>query len=362
MNILFLAPIPPPINGHSLASLVLLKHLTTAHDVRVVDLNKKTQSGKFKTVKRAIEVIRILWSIKVAQKNTDRIYFTISESVSGNLKDLLAYLLCFGNLGKMVVHLHGGSLKKLLFDRHRMLFVANRFFLSRVKGAIILGDSHKNIFSDILPTGKIHVVPNFAEDFVFSTEAEIRGKFVTPGTINLLFLTNLLPKKGYSELLNAFVQLEDEMKKSFRLDFAGRFDSEKEKEGFLALVGQQKNVFYHGVVHAQEKKNLLQNAHALCLPTSYLEGQPISILEAYAAGCVVLSTNSGGISDIFSDGTNGILIKDRSKEAVKIAIEHLFKHREGMLSIGLQNFRSASEKYRTSTYCGRVANIIEQKP
>jgi glycosyltransferase involved in cell wall biosynthesis len=63
---------------------------------------------------------------------------------------------------------------------------------------------------------------------------------------------------------------------------------------------------YHGdssaciIVDGPGKKNLFSEAHIFCLPTYYpYEGQPIAILEAFASGCVVITTNHSGISDFF---------------------------------------------------------------
>ena len=62
-------------------------------------------------------------------------------------------------------------------------------------------------------------------------------------------------------------------------------------------------------VEGEEKRNLLKQSHIFCLPTFHkFEGQPISILEAYASGCIVLTTANGGINEIFKNGTNGFLV------------------------------------------------------
>lgn len=55
------------------------------------------------------------------------------------------------------------------------------------------------------------------------------------------------------------------------------------------------------------KLDLFVESHVFVLPTYYLfEGQPIGIIEAYAAGCVVVTTRHSNICDIFSGSINGI--------------------------------------------------------
>lgn len=356
MKILFIAPLPPPINGHSLASEVIFTHLSAKHEIITVNLSRKNTS----ILNRVIEILSILKSIYLYQKKVDKIYFTISESIGGNTKDLLIYFLCLKNIHKMYVHLHGGSLKKLLFDKHRILFNINKFFLSRIAGAIILGNSHKNIFSDFLPNEKIHIVPNFAEDFLFISNEDIHSKFENNDTLNLLFLSNLLPDKGYKALLNAFISIKPKINKKLRLDFAGRFDSDTLKSEFLNEINKHDNIYYHGVVHGQEKKNLLLRSHVFCLPTSYLEGQPISILEAYASGCIVITTLCGGISDIFLDKINGYEIDPQNVESIANVISFLANQPAMLESIAISNRKTAFEKYRTNLYCDKMSEIIEQ--
>ena len=66
-------------------------------------------------------------------------------------------------------------------------------------------------------------------------------------------------------------------------------------------------------MNGTQKKDLYSNAHIFCLPTYYpWEGQPFCILEAYAAGCVVITTNHSGISQVFKDGINGIEVEKKS--------------------------------------------------
>ncbi len=131
MKILFIAPLPPPLGGHSLAAKVFLDDLATAHDVDVINLNRDSMEVGKVTFNRIFEVLNIVMQIWRKRRGIEVIYFTISESLTGNIKDLLIYLICFGSLSKMFIHLHGGSIKRCLFERYRCLMKINRVFVSR---------------------------------------------------------------------------------------------------------------------------------------------------------------------------------------------------------------------------------------
>ena len=98
MKILFIAPLPPPITGQSLASKVFLDELVKSHTVEVINLSKESYKHGVTSFKRIIQVVALLKEVLHKRENADIIYFTISESFAGNLKDILIYLICFKSL------------------------------------------------------------------------------------------------------------------------------------------------------------------------------------------------------------------------------------------------------------------------
>jgi glycosyltransferase involved in cell wall biosynthesis len=358
MKLLYIAPLPPPITGHSLVSKVLLNNLVNSHVVETINLSKASLSEGVDGVKRIFQIANILKNIFFRQAENERIYLTISESLAGNLKDLLIYLICYRSLDRMYIHLHGGSIKKQLWDKYIFIRWANHFFIKRLKGIIISGESHVSIFSDIISREKIYVVPNFAQDYLFVNQKVIDLKYESHN-IRVLYMSNLIPKKGYNELADAFLLMSQEYKEKIQLDFAGAFNSDEEKVEFLNKISGYNKITYHGVVSEAAKKFLFSQAHVFCLPTSYFEGQPISILEAYASGCVVVTTAQPGILDIFQPGVNGYLIDPESSESIKCVLESLFELENNMKQISSNNLVTALNEFRTEKYCNAIENILE---
>ncbi len=358
MKILFIAPLPPPITGHSLASEVLLESIIEEHEVQIVNLSKDSFKSGIDSIERITEVFQILWSVFIKVWSSDRIYLTVSESLAGNFKDLLIYLICIFKLNKVYIHLHGGSMQKLLFDKYKMIYLINRFFIRRLKGVIVLGESHVSTFSRFINRDKIFIVPNFSQDYLFLSESGIIKKHININNkIVILFLSNMQKEKGYDEIVDAFLLLDDEQKNKIEIHFAGRFDIENEKIQFQNKISGIQGVFYHGIVQGEYKKKLLNLANVFCLPTSFLEGQPVSILEAYAAGCFVLTTNNGGIIDIFEDGINGYQI-EQSSNSICGNFKLLISNTKPILEIGLNNRNMAFHNYRTSIYINKLKKIL----
>jgi len=362
MRILFVAPLPPPLTGQSIACEALLLELRKRHTIEIINFNKGTLRQGISSFARIIEVVMILCSIFRRSSNVDVIYLTISQSVSGNIKDILTYLICFKKLGAMVIHLHGGGIRKIIFDKHPFLRIINKFFLRRVGAIVVLSKSLISAFDKMVPVEKIHTVSNFAEDSLFLTTNEIREKFANLRRLRILFLSNLIPGKGFEELAEAYNLLNPSLQEKVQIDFAGDFESEQQREKFLDTIKNTQGLRYHGVVQGTAKRQLLADACVLCLPTYYYyEGQPIAILEAYAAGCVVITTNHGGINDIFEPGRTGFYVEKRSPKSICNVIKSILTKMPQLEQIALYNSTLAKNLYTKSQYLSSLVNIIEQR-
>jgi glycosyltransferase involved in cell wall biosynthesis len=96
----------------------------------------------------------------------------------------------------------------------------------------------------------------------------------------------------------------------------------------------------------------------LCLPTSYpYEAQPLVILEAYAAGCAVVTTNHAGIPDVFTPGENGIRVPAGDSEAVASALVELANDRAAAGDYALRN-RVRADHFTRDAHVAAVRRII----
>jgi glycosyltransferase involved in cell wall biosynthesis len=362
MTVLFIGPLPDPITGQALACRVFLDRLPKEHRVDLINLSKRDFRQGFSSLSRAADVIRILWRIWRRRKTADFIYLTVSESLAGNVKDLLIYLICFGQLSHMVIHLLGGaSMRGIMLGNRGLLRDLNAFFLKRLGGVVVEGETQVAIYRNTVSQEKIHVVPNFAEDSLFTSVEWIDSKFFRPRPLRVLFLSNLLPGKGHEELVDAFFALDQKTRASIEIDLAGGFESEDQKEKFLNRVAGVETIRYHGTVAGEGKRKLFHRAHVFCLPTYYpYEGQPLSILEAYASGCAVITTDHSGIRDVFHDEVNGFEVAMRSVVDVREAIERAVAQPECLHRMAITNLKAALERHRTDIYARALVTIVER--
>lgn len=340
---------------------MLLDGLRRQHRVDLIDLSKAGFTQGVSSSSRVIEVINILWKVLRKRRAADVIYLTVSESVAGNLKDVLIYLLSVGQLRRMVIHLHGGAgMTEIMRGRRPLLRRLNTLFLRHLGAVIVLGETHREIYRGVVPEARLHVVPNFAGDDLFTTLDHVDQKFLRPSPLRLLFLSNLLPGKGHEELVKAFLALAEKTPNSLELDLAGGFESERQKTAFLRGIEAADNIRYHGTVTGDRKRELFHRAHVFCLPTYYpYEGQPISILEAYASGCAVITTNHSGIRDVFGDGVNGFEVQKRSASDLQRAIARAVARPDDLHRMAAANLQAAIASYKTSDYRTALMTIID---
>jgi glycosyltransferase involved in cell wall biosynthesis len=271
--------------------------------------------------------------------------------------------MIYGVIGKLkrntLLHLHGGSFGIQILERYPILRRLNKYFISKMGAVVVSGPSHVSTFSGYMHATKIYQIPNFAQEFMFVNSKVVKAKFSKKiDVLRLLYLSGLTEGKGYLNLLEAYEALCDEKKLSIQLDFAGKFDSSIELKRFVERIVHLPNVTYHGVVHDEIKSKLFADAHIFCLPTSYREGQPISIIEAYASGCVVLTTPQPGILDIFKPVENGFLISSDDSMLLKNILETSYLDFPKQMNIALRNSALAYTNFREIFYCDSLESIL----
>lgn len=311
-EICFIAQFPPPMHG-------LSKAVETLYNS---NLNEKFIFEKVNITNNR----SIIKSLKlILNSKADLFYFTISQTKSGNLRDLIILVLLHIQRKKCLIHLHGGYYRMLVdYEMSCWQRKVNYKAISKVTGAIVLGPSLKSIFNGMLSDDVVYIVPNCVDDEFLMNDANFKKKISTLNRRNIkhvLYLSNLIRTKGYPRVLE-MAKLERESveageERKFHFNFAGKFFEEDEKLFFMNYVKENKleeYVTYHGIVGGNLKKKLLENCDIFILLTRYAnEGQPISILEAMANGMLIVTTDHAGIPDIVRNEINGLVLKKEDK-------------------------------------------------
>ena len=368
-KILCIVPLPLPITGAATASEIVVNYLKGEHEVTVLAYQRGNLiSGGF-SLEQFVRIFVIVIRLLFLKKKFDAAYLVISSTFWGNMRDIFFLIVMGKDLRKKtVLHLHGANIDRYLKESPFWIKYLNRKLFREVKNAIVLGNFFNNIFEGYIDNSKIRIVENSFDPALLIPEGKLIQKFTSVEKVKIIFLSNLIKEKGYEILLDAFLALPDFISNKAELHFAGEFYSYEEKNLFLNKIGNHKNIFFHGSVAGKKKQELFWTAHIFCLPSFYrYEGQPISIIEAYASGCFVIITSNGGIIDIFGSGINGLFIDididididvDVFRERLNKQLDMLISDIEKYKDIAHFNFKEASKKYTQDIFCKKISHIL----
>jgi len=364
-TILMIAPTPPPTTGQSLCVDILRRFLdSSGYTVTVLDLNKKALQRGFGSLQDIVKLLKLFYFLMSHDGKYESVYFTISESPLGNIKDCIIFVLLFRSLSKTTVHLHGGAGMRLLMADESIRHRINNFFLGRCKSVILLGESMTDIFKSRLIQKKIKIVTNFCPDSSVGEPEMVADKWRAKkleGRLVFTFLSNMIPEKGCFEILEALLLLGDIGTNHIDFYFAGSFADDATKVKFEHLSNKLDFISFEGFVSGDRKRRLLEKTHVFVLPTYYpFEGQPVSILEAYAAGCAVITTPHSGIPDIFIDGVNGYFVEPASVDSLCAIFKYTLYNLSAVRDIGLFNYKIERLNYSESEHLKKMEKILSE--
>jgi glycosyltransferase involved in cell wall biosynthesis len=154
----------------------------------------------------------------------------------------------------------------------------------------------------VMHPGRDHIRPEISRE-------DISARATQTGPLRLLFLGNLIPRKGLHTLLRALGEIPQEI---WRLNIVGNIKVHpsytRRIQRLIASLGMEKNVQMIGSLPEPEVAEHLSNAHLLTLPAQY-EGFGIVYLEAMGFGVPPIATSAGGASELVHHGENGFLIE-----------------------------------------------------
>lgn len=128
-------------------------------------------------------------------------------------------------------------------------------------------------------------------------------------TKRFVFMSQVRKEKGVDEMLEAFRRLGPD----YQLDIYGNL---------IGYTPEQLDGHYKGVVEAEKVPEVLTN-YLLLLLSSWKEGYPGIIIEAFGCGLPVIASNAGGIPEMINDGINGVLCEAHSADAIVNAIKRI---------------------------------------
>lgn len=151
---------------------------------------------------------------------------------------------------------------------------------------IVLSKGVQKYFKDTY-NRNTHFIPNGVNKPNIRKSKIIREKYGLEKEKYILFLARIVPEKGLQYLIDAYKQIDTNIK----LVISGGASHTKDFwEEIKKKASEDKRIIMTGFVQGEELEELFSNCYLYCLPSD-IEGMPISLLEAMSYGRICLVSN-----------------------------------------------------------------------
>lgn len=289
----------PSTNGAGLyyATYPIVQNLIKKESIKTVVLSNKEPIEMYEDYK--------VWSDALITPERNGISHAINHFCRGVNQDVThlhglwgihslgAYVYSVRNKSSIIISPHGmfddWAMQQSKYKKSLARFVYENKLWRKADYFHALNSSEASSIIKLLPNANVVVIPNGVDIPDYK-----KNKFSSKKKI--LFLGRLHRKKGISELLSAWASVYLRLKNSIELHIAGWGDIE-----ILEKIKNMDGVIYHGAVHGEKKRNLLESCDGFILP-SFSEGLPMTVLEAWSYGIPVMMSQACNLGDALKLG------------------------------------------------------------
>lgn len=239
---------------------------------------------------------------------------------------------------------------------------AEKRYLKTIDGFIFNSKTTRTVLKDFLGEEKLSVVAYPGGDHVkpVITDAHISERSRCFGPLKILFIGNVIPRKGLYTLVAALRRLPRHL---WQLTVVGSLSMATQYAQKVRKLIQENGLGDHvhmtDSIDNEKLTNLLEDHHCLAVPSFY-EGFGIVYLEAMAYGLPVIATKAGAVSEIIDDGIEGFLVPPGDETALAECIDRFIYDRNllACMSSAAQTRYKKHPSWADST--GRIHNFLHK--
>lgn len=333
-DIVIIGRFPPPYDGQALLTRRLETLLESKYDVHRISTSAPEGDEVAAEVKFRPERIRFyLQTLPVMRRKLREhpgapvLWPSISPSLLGHWRDMIATLPAIQPEQPVIGISHRGNFHEV-FESSITRPTALR--LVRRLRAFVFNDGLSEACAPWIPAEKRIEIPNTIDDDLSCTPEEIyrkRESRMQRASLRLLFLSNMIPEKGYIDVLEA-VKILRNRARPVTITYAGRWVDEEGRKKFESYVrehGLEDCVEHRGSVRDRaEIKRLHLESDVFLLPSYYpTEAQPLALIESLSAGTPVITTRHSGLPYMVQEGVQARFVPPRRPDAIAEAVESL---------------------------------------
>lgn len=177
-------------------------------------------------------------------------------------------------------------------------------------------------------------------------------------------VAGLRPYKGLSVLVDACRILRDQGI-DIRCTIVGEGPLRRTLERQIAAQGLEGRVHLAGALTQGRVAELLRDRPIFALPSVVLrsgmmDGIPVALMEAMAAGAPVLASRISGIPELIEDGVGGILLEPGDSRALARSIRHLVEDPELARSLAEAGARKVRAEFSLDRCTRQLLELVDR--
>jgi len=221
---------------------------------------------------------------------------------------------------------------------HQVYRRVERSYLRSVDGFLFNSSATRRTVEELIrgPADGIVATPGGDRLGPGLSEEEILRRCETEGPLRVLFIGNIIPRKGLRILIEALATIPSSQ---WRLTIAGGRGMDHayaaSVDRAVAAQGLQGNVRVPGQLDDARLAAALREHHVLAVPSHY-EGFGIVYLEAMGFGVVPIGSRAGGAAEIIEHERSGLLVPAGDAQALAAAIADLAGNRGRLRTLALE--------------------------
>ncbi|MEW5829116.1 MAG: glycosyltransferase family 4 protein [Chloroflexota bacterium] len=318
-----------------------------------------------------VEVISLPWR-NYAAHLADNLRFRLPPGLDLLIQDELNHpSLLFANaqphpypVVSLVHHLRCSELRP--HWQNRFYHLVEKRYLDSVDGFIFNSETTRRVVKKLLASrgvesSKPDVVAYPPTDRFGNpmTSEEIVARARQPGPLRILFLGNLIPRKGLHTLLEAV----SDQQSAVSLEVVGSLTADpaytRAMQQKAAVLGLSSTVHFLGPLDKTALAAKLSSAQVLAVPSSY-EGFGIVYLEGMGFGLPAIGTTAGATSEIITDGENGCLVPPDDATILSERLSALANDRDLLARLSLNALARYREQPTWEQTAAKIRDFIAQ--
>lgn len=243
-----------------------------------------------------------------------------------------------------VLHLHGSEFRDYVNKSSKFRLAKIKYLFQNASAVMVLSLGWKN-YVDSQFGCDATVIENYVD-----VTAENPSRHADREDI--VFVGAFIKRKGILELIVSFAS----SKLDCKLHLCGDGPLMVAARQLVKDLNIEAQVVFHGWVGFEQKISVFKGCRLFVLP-SYNEGLPLTIIEALACSCAVLSTNVGAIPEVIKHGINGFIFDAGDFKQLSMLMTNTYNDTSLLDQISSSGLNEYNKRFRSEVVIPQIKAV-----